>query len=177
VSEGRMLASERLELPVWGADAIEALIDGDGERLAALTGAVWPAPLVAPPEMDDALPFFAERSRADPAAAHWWARLLVERETRRVVGSSGFVGPPDADGVVTTGYAVYPADQGRGYAGEAVRALVGWALRQPGVRRVRATIHPTNLPSRRVAEKAGLRLVGRMHDETDGDLDVWETER
>jgi len=107
----------------------------------------------------------------------WWARLLVERDTRRVVGSSGFVGPPDRDGVVVTGYAVYPEDQRRGYASEAVTALVAWALTQPGVRRVRATIHPTNPASRRVAAKAGLRMVGELRDEQDGDLEVWELDR
>ena len=174
VVDEALISTEGLDLPIWREDAIQALIDGDAGRLAMLTDAVWPLPLAAPPEMEDALPFFAERTLANPSMGRWWARLLVERDTRRVVGSSGFVGPPDRDGVVVTGYAVYPEDQRRGYASEAVTALVAWALAQPAVQRVRATIHPTNHPSRRVAEQAGLKPVGMTHDAKEGDREVWE---
>jgi RimJ/RimL family protein N-acetyltransferase len=77
---------------------------------------------------------------------------------------------------VTVGYAVYPAFQGLGFATEAVRGLVLWALAQPGVARVRATIPPANAASRRVAERAGLRPVGTDHDEEAGEVLVWEIE-
>ena len=62
--------------------------------------------------MDDALPFFVERLRAEPAIAPWWARLLVRRETREAVGSAGFAGAPDETGTVVVGYAAYPEFQG-----------------------------------------------------------------
>ena len=71
---------------------------------------------------------------------------------------------------------VYPEFQGRGFATEAVRALVSWAVAQPGVARVRATIPPWNASSLRVAEKAGLRPVGTDVDEEGGEVQVWEAE-
>ena len=169
------IATERLDLPPLSAAAIQALIDGDGERLAELTGAVFPLPLRAPPELEDALPFLRDRVREDPATP-WWARLLIRRQTREAVGSAGFAGAPDATGTVVVGYSVYPEFQGHGYATEAVRALVAWALAQPNVTRVRATIPPGNGPSLRVAEKAGLRRVGTEIDEEVGEVEVWEIE-
>ena len=168
------IATERLDLPPLSAEAIEALIDGDGERLTALTGAVFPLPVRAPPLMEDALPFFRDRLRDEPSVAPWFARLIVRRETREAVGSVGLNGPPDAEGMVLAGYSVYPEFQGHGYATEAMRALVAWALAQPGVTRVRATIPPGNAPSLRVAEKAGMRLVGTERDDEVGEVQVWE---
>jgi len=177
MDETSVIVTERLELPPLSAAAIAALIDGDRERLAAATGAVWPLPLAPPPEMADALPFFLEQLGKDPGLGPWWARLMVLRRSRQAVGSAGLAGRPDEAGTVTIGYAVYPAFQGQGYATEAVRGLVAWARTQPGVRRIRATIPTWNTASQRVAANAGLRRVGRTHDETAGEVKVWQIER
>ncbi len=169
-----VLSTDRVELLPLTADAIYALILRDRERLAALTGARFPEPLVPPPLMDDALPFMRDRLRAAPAELAWWARLIVVRETGEAVGSLGCAGPPDADGGVLVGYSVYPEFRGRGYATEALRALVAWALAQPDVRQGRATIPTDNAPSLKVAEHAGLRPVGTAHDEEAGEVLVYE---
>jgi RimJ/RimL family protein N-acetyltransferase len=58
--------------------------------------------------------------------------------------------------------------QGRGYAVEAARALVGW-LEAAGVGEVVAHIHPDHEASARVAAGAGLVATG---DEVDGER-VW----
>jgi RimJ/RimL family protein N-acetyltransferase len=63
------------------------------------------------------------------------------------------------------GYATYPGAARKGYASEATQALVDWALKQPGVRRVCASIPPDNLPARRVAEKVGMTIVGHVWEE------------
>ena len=82
-----------------------------------LTGARFR--LFAPPLTDDVLGMFAERLRAEPEIAPWWFRLIVLRDSAEVAGSIGFSGRPDADGIVTAGYSVFPEDEGRGYASEA----------------------------------------------------------
>jgi RimJ/RimL family protein N-acetyltransferase len=53
--------------------------------------------------------------------------------------------------------------QGRGYAGEAARALVGW-LRGRQVDEVVAHVHPDHLASARVAARAGLRPTAERVD-------------
>lgn len=74
------------------------------------------------------------------------------------------------------GYSLYPAFHGRGIASEAARALVAWALGQPGVRRARATIRPGHVASERVAAAAGLHRTGCIENDPDeGSVEVWET--
>lgn len=86
-----------------------------------------------------------------------WGAWLVFRHDE-VVGDAGFRGPP-ADGEVELGYSTLPDYRGRGYATEAARALVEWALAQPGVERIVAAPEPDNEASRRVLENAGLRRL------------------
>ena len=56
---------------------------------------------------------------------------------------------------------------GRGFATEALRAVLAWADAQLGGRSTACVIEPDNAASRRVAEKCGYREVGRTtyHDE------------
>ena len=86
------------------------------------------------------------------------------------MSSAGFLGRPTADGTVEIGYGVHGAHRNRGYATEAVRALVAWALGQEGVTRVTARCDPENAASVRVLEKAGLEREGEV-----GGLARWMT--
>lgn len=84
---------------------------------------------------------------------------LVRSVDSRVIGDIGFHGPPDQEGSVTVGYGLASSARGYGYATEALRALVAWALAQPEVVRVEADTTHANLQSQRVMERAGMRLV------------------
>ncbi len=55
-----------------------------------------------------------------------------------------------------------PMFQGRGYATEAVTALIGYAFDTLDADVVRAFASAENLPSIRVAEKVGMHLVERF---------------
>jgi ribosomal-protein-alanine N-acetyltransferase len=170
-----LLTSRRLDLPPLTISALEALIAGDRRALETATGARFPEPLTAPPLMDDALPHFRDNLLSAPEAASWGAYLLVLRESGDAVGSAGFVGVPDATGTVTLGYSVYPVFQRQGFASEAAEALTTWALTQPGVRRVQATIPPQHVASQRVATLAGFRKTTLVEDDPDeGPVEVWE---
>ena len=83
-------------------------------------------------------------------------RQIIERETGLTVGAIGLFWPP-TDGAVEFGYGVVPSRRCRGYATEAARVLVTFALAAPGVDRVQADVDPANRASARVLEKAGLR--------------------
>jgi len=159
----------RLDLTPMSADEIDALLAGDASRLNALTGARFrePAP---PPYMADALPVVRDRLRARPAEAPWWNWLIVDRASGEAVGSVAFGGPVGQDGAVLVGYAMYADYEGRGYATEAVRALVGWAFGQPGVREVRALAPVWNTPALRVAENVGMRPVASDEDDDVGEV-------
>lgn len=53
--------------------------------------------------------------------------------------------------------------QGQGFASEAAAAMVAWLLAL-GLSDIRACVHPQHTASRRVAQKAGLRLTDRIVD-------------
>lgn len=88
-----------------------------------------------------------------------------------LAGSGEFVGdcgltPQLIDGreELEVGYHVRPGLQGHGYATEAAAAARDFARDRLGARRLTAVINPANLPSRRVAEKIGLRPEKRTTD-------------
>lgn len=97
----------------------------------------------------------------------------VERATRTMVGTAGFKGPPDADGMVEIGYGIAPAYQGQGYATEAASLLVGVA-RERAVRLIRAHTLPERNASCRVLEKCGFTHTGEVVDPDDGPVWRWE---
>jgi RimJ/RimL family protein N-acetyltransferase len=171
------LSTPRLDLIPLNADAIDALLAQDERRLRALTGVSFPTPLRPPPLLEDVLPLVRDRLRADPGSLGWWTWLTVDRASRRATGAIGFGGPPDADGAVMIGYATYPGSDRRGFASEATRALIDWALAQPGVSRVCASIPPDNIPARRVAEKVGMRVAGTVWEEEIDDVLLYEIGR
>jgi len=168
-----LVHTERLELAPLSLEAIEALLLEDAARLREQTGATFPRPVAPPPYMAEALPVVRDRLRAHPDEAPWWNWVIVERGTRRAIGSVAFGGEPDANGSVLIGYAMYPAFEGLGYATEAVRAMIGWAFHQPGVKLVRALAPVWNTPALRVAENVGMRPVAADEDDDIGEVLVY----
>ncbi|MFT4041391.1 MAG: GNAT family N-acetyltransferase [Thermomicrobiales bacterium] len=169
------LASQRLILIPLSPEALAALIAQDRAAAERAVGGAFPPGALVPPLMADALDFFLKLAESSP---DWGGRVYLTRETREVAGLGGFTGPPGPDGVVTMGYSVFPAHQRRGYASEAARALADWALAQPGVTVVQATIVDGNIASERVAAYAGLIRTDDIEDDPDeGPVVVWRRAR
>jgi [ribosomal protein S5]-alanine N-acetyltransferase len=100
--------------------------------------------------------------------------FLAERSRGEVIGTAGFKGPPDADGMVEIAYGVVPSVEGRGYATEAAGALVRFAAAEPGVRTIRAHTLPELNASTRVLRKCGFVHTGEVLDPEDGPVWRWE---
>ncbi|MBP1850557.1 GNAT family N-acetyltransferase [Rhizobium halophytocola] len=66
------------------------------------------------------------------------------------------------DGLPEAGWVMTPAWQGRGFASEAVAAMMQWGDRYLPSRHTYCLIAPEHGASIRVAEKAGFRLTGRI---------------
>ncbi|HEX8382355.1 MAG TPA: GNAT family N-acetyltransferase [Sphingomonas sp.] len=66
---------------------------------------------------------------------------------------------PSFEGTPEAGWAFAPAAQGRGFAREAVAALLAWADAQ-GIARTVCLIDHANAPSVRLAEAVGFRAAG-----------------
>ncbi len=120
-------------------------------------------------------PEWIARLRATPAPSPWTHGLaVVERATGAAAGSVAFKGAPDAEGVVEIAYGLDPAYQGRGYAREAARALVAYALGPGGARRVVAHTRPEHAASARVLAACGFARTGEVVDPEDGLVWRWE---
>lgn len=109
-----------------------------------------------------------EMSARSPGEPGGWVQFSVEEaDTGRLVGDIGL--SPAEPGVIKIGYTIAPDVQGRGYATEAVQALVDYAFQTLGADVVRAYASADNTPSIRVVEKVGMRLIEQLeHRSRDG---------
>jgi RimJ/RimL family protein N-acetyltransferase len=116
-----------------------------------------------------------DQAEDDPSVMPWLPRVMLLRKhdtagrEATVVGEAGFHGPPDADGRVEIGYMVVSEHRRRGYAEEAVRALMAWAAAEQGIARFRASISPQNTPSLTLVRKLGFVQVGTQQHEIRGE--------
>lgn len=149
------MQTDRLELRPLPAAAAAALPDDRAtaaRELGADLPAGWPhADLV------DILPLHAKAAPSEECFGVW---VMIERETGAVCGDVGFLGAPGPDGTVEIGYSVVASCRRRGYATEAARAMVAWALGRPDVRSVVARCDADNVASIRILESLGFAREG-----------------
>lgn len=77
--------------------------------------------------------------------------------TGRVVGDLTLIASSAAQGSAEIGWIVHPEAQGRGYATEGARALLGLAFAGLGAHRVVAQLDDRNTASARLCERLGMR--------------------
>lgn len=90
----------------------------------------------------------------------FWA--VEDKASGALVGDLGYADfqreiTPSLDGMLELGWVLAPSVHGRGYASEALAAVLGWGDRYLGAHRAACIISPENAASIRVAEKAGFR--------------------
>jgi RimJ/RimL family protein N-acetyltransferase len=134
------------------------MTDADLDQMAALLGdpdlmRFYPSPK----SRDEALGWI--RWNQSNYAEHGYGLWIVETHVGEFVGDCGLTWQPVGnEQVLEVGYHTVGALQGRGFATEAARACLELATGSIGESHVVAIINPANAPSRRVAEKIGMRL-------------------
>jgi RimJ/RimL family protein N-acetyltransferase len=164
--------SERLALVPMDAAFHEASLAGDRARMESLLGARVPAEW---PEERLARHWLA-RLREQPSLTPWLARALVLRSEGCMVGHAGFHSAPAPayleaylPGGIELGYAVFARERRRGYAREAVLALMAFARRaRPELAGFVASIAPDNEPSLALVRGLGFVKIGEYDDPEDG---------
>jgi RimJ/RimL family protein N-acetyltransferase len=109
--------------------------------------------------------------------------LAVADADDRLIGTVGLMGL--ADGSAEIGYWIAAEARGRGAAVRATVLLRDWAHAELGLNTIEVLPHRDNLPSRRVAERAGFTATGELRrlarmppGRQDGYLvHVWRSER
>ncbi|WP_433789858.1 GNAT family N-acetyltransferase [Actinoplanes sp. CA-252034] len=99
----------------------------------------------------------------------WYA--VRERENNTLIGNCGLLSRRTGVGEPEIGYLISAGHRGRGLASEAAEAVLA-ECRSAGLPRIRASLRPHNLASRRIVERLGLHFDRTGHDER-GALDLW----
>jgi RimJ/RimL family protein N-acetyltransferase len=150
------------------------MIDG-AERFEADAGVPLADGLRAMFVSGEVSPAWIAHLREAPGPDPWTLGFaVVHRDDERVIGSAAFKGAPDEDGVVEIAYGIAPSYEGHGYATEAAKALVAFALERVDVTSIRAHTKPENDASGRVLAKTGFHQVGEVVDPEDGVVWRWE---
>jgi RimJ/RimL family protein N-acetyltransferase len=174
------IQSQRLSLLALTTELL-ALMSGDADGNRPFDWPSW-----WPDDVDRRhLRIWRQRAAAAERNIAWGPRALVDAE-HRMVGHAGFHLPPrplasaledpafvgqyqpSIDGAVEIGYSIFPSERGRGYATEAVAALVEWAARscEVGVllaaivRGNEASVRVLDVVPNHVGQVAGNRVTG-----------------
>ncbi len=99
---------------------------------------------------------YIDALRRQPKLLGWGVWLVHRKDTGAIIGDAGFKGNPDDGRTVDIGYGFLPHQWGRGYATEAVQALIAWASAH-GAARITAQTLPDNAASIRVLHKNGFQ--------------------
>src|SRR4029453_12755898 len=154
------LETERLVLRRFTDADLELLVelDGDPEVMRYITGG---RPTSREELRDEVLPAFLRYYQRFPGDGFWAA---VEKDGGQFLGWFHLLPPAGAGpDEPELGYRLRRSAWGKGYATEGSRALIRAAFTELGARRVYAETMVVNRGSRRVMEKAGLRLVRTFH--------------
>ena len=109
-----------------------------------------------PEKLQDAKDFIQYRTNPTLNIPDTWTQLaVVLRETQDLIGDIGIYFRPDKHHEVKLGYTLSADHQGKGYATEALEALVKYLHQHLGKTRFIALIAPNNLPSIRLVKRLG----------------------
>lgn len=91
-----------------------------------------------------------------------WA--IIERESRRMIGTCGFTRIDTANNLAEIGYVLNPDFHGRGYATEAVKRIIDFGFSELEFNRIEARFMQGNEPSLRLMKRVGMTFEGYMRD-------------
>lgn len=157
IAATRELIRAEMSDQVLFSKLLEAKVPGMEE------GEPWP-----PENVRDVIGLFSAYLERDPELAGWlnWYWVHADQATgdRTLIGNGGFTSRP-VGGTVAIGYSVLRQYQGRGFATEAVAALVQWAFSHQDVSWIIAEVADDNRRSASVLEKNGFVKTGSGTDE------------
>ncbi len=170
-----MLETTRLKLvPLTHAQLI--LYKNDPPALAENLGVTYEVrqndPRVAK-DLEEAIEFWLDKTQTYAHAFEWYTNweILLKHEAV-AIGGIGFAGLPDDEGKSMVGYGLDVRYHGKGYATEALQALVEWGFSHDALNVIIADTPVENIPSQRALIKNNFEAYSR-----DQDLIHWRLNR
>ena len=99
-----------------------------------------------------------------PEQWKWYAIWIIEDKEGACVGNLSFKGL-ESNGSVEIGYGIFDEFCNKGFASEAVEAVVKWAMEQSDIKQIEAEADPNNIASQKVLAKCGFVATGVIGEE------------
>jgi RimJ/RimL family protein N-acetyltransferase len=107
-------------------------------------------------DLTEATEFWITGTLDNPDHFEWYTNwLIILSDEKIIIGGIGFAGRPDTNGSTMVGYGLDVRFHGKGYATEALQAMIKWAFSHPSLNCLTAETPKNNPASQRVLEKNG----------------------
>lgn len=147
-----LVNSQRLHFDLLRCDDAAALFQYRADPRVARYQSWRPSSITAVQEF-----IAAQQALAAEAQGSWVQRAIRLRADGRLIGDLGIHVPCEPAGSVEFGITIAPAQQHRGYASEAVRALFAHVFGSMHRHRVHASVDPRNVASMALLRGAHMR--------------------
>ena len=166
-----MIETARLQLVRWEDAHYQAIFEKNLIKLGELLGVETPTAWTTFGDMEDALSFFYNSFKEN--GNYWGSFFIVHKADRRLLGTCGFKGAPDDEGLVEIGYEIEASYRQQGLATETAQGLIDFAVQHDEVTKVIAHTLAYENPSVSVLKKLGFQFVAALIDPDDGDIWQW----
>ena len=107
-------------------------------------------------DLTEALEFWISHTATYPDRFEWFTNWeIILKEAQLAIGGIGFAGWPDESGKSMVGYGLDVRFHGKGYATEALRALIEWGFQHPTLETILADTPALHIASQNVLIKNG----------------------
>jgi len=124
--------NQRLNLIPLTIEILQSIKAG-AENLYSNFGILLPIPFTEFPESID---FTLNQLKDNPTRPPFQSYGIITKDRPTYVGQTGFLAPPDEDGMIEFGYEIALHFRGQGYADEAVKTMINIAFDSANVKTI-----------------------------------------
>lgn len=121
--------------------------------------------------------YVLEKIQQDPQSIIWWAYFPIHKADNCLIGTCGYKGKPNEEGVVEIGYEVAKNYRHQGLATEMVKLLIQHAFSHPEVKVVQAHTLAEPNASNHILQKCGFEKISERMDNEDGLVWLWRLKK
>lgn len=160
------LITERLILIPYTKDLCRNILNGDYRDLEVLNlkrGKSWPDADVL-----DTLPRIINNLNKVEHPTGYESWMIIKKETSEIIGDLGFKGFNNKEKNIDLGYGIIKEERRKGYAEEAVSAIIKWAFSNKIVKEITANCFTENVSSINLLNKFNFIQL-----KTENDMIYW----
>ena len=171
-----MITTSRLNLLTFTAQAYQAAINEDLERLSFLLETEKPIQWLTDSIILSALKESYEAFVDAGGSSIWNMFLYTSKRSKKLIGVGGFKAGPDDSGFVEIVYEILPPFKNMGLASEAASALIDYAF-EHDAKGIKAHTTPTEDASIHVLRKLGMTYIRNIPVAPSDEVWRWELMR